>query len=153
MKQLYDEYDANNNLVATNILLIPGLKLPEGHRWEVHLPSIEELKSEKRSYIENNKLNTRLQPVSALGYTWQADTLSQTLLTSAILLAQIGAAPVPPTWRTLDNIDVSVSLDDLKTIAGAMAAQTQYAYSTSWNLKARVDAATTAEELASIVWS
>ena len=149
MQQLYDELDENQVVVQT-LKLIPGLTLPEGHTWVLHQPTIQEERQALLSQIFQNREIKCQQPVLALGQQWQADSISQSLLSQAILLAQIQAAPVPPTWRTLDNQDISVTLDDLKAIAFAIAAQTQLAYSRSWELKALVASATTIDELNAI---
>lgn len=149
MQQLYDELNTVGEVVQT-LRLIPGLSLPEGHTWVPHQPTILEVKQAVLAQILQNREAQCQQPTLALGQLWQADTRSQSLLSQAILLAQIQVAPVPPTWRTLDNVDVSVTLDNLKAIALAIATQTQVAYSRSWDLKALVAAATTIEELNAI---
>lgn len=153
MKQLYDELDANGNIVASAIMLIPGLKLPEGHSWVEHIPSLEDIKATRNIYVNNCKDVACYMPIAYNGYEWQADSRSQSLLSSAILLAQIGVAPAPSTWRSLDNIDVPVDLDFLKGLAGAMAYQTQQAYAKSWTLKAQIAAASTAEAVNAIDWT
>lgn len=153
MHQLFDELDSNGNLIQAGVILVPGLKLPEGHRWVEHEISLSEVKASKRVYIEQQRDLSCFSSVNAIGYTWQTDSKSQTLLANALMLAQLGITPVPPTWRTLDNIDVSVTLDDLKAIVLATAIKTQAAYSQSWTLKAAVDAATTIEEVESIIWT
>jgi hypothetical protein len=152
MKQLYDELDSEGNIVYSNILLIPGLNLPTGHRWVEHVQTLEEAKHDKRTEIESIKAIKCFEPVDALGHTWQADARSQSLISSAVLLAQIGAAPSPTSWRTLDNIDVAITLADLKTIAGTIAYYTQQAYTQSWQLKALTNAATTIPEVNNILW-
>lgn len=151
MKQLFDEIDASGNVMASGILLVPGLTLPEGHQWVPHLPSIETVKAEKKLEIETRRNYFCFKPVDAIGYTWQSDQRSQDLINSAILLAQLNISQ-PTTWRTLDNQDIVVTLDDLKAIASAIAAQTQLAYQTSWELKAELEVATTREQVAQIVW-
>lgn len=79
--------------------------------------------------------------ITAHGRPWQADTKSQTLLGQAITLASAGL-PLPAVWRDADNNDMQVlSLYDLLAIAGAIAAQVQAAYATSWARKAAVEAA------------
>lgn len=153
MKQLYDQIDQYGNIIASGILLVPGLTLPEGHEWVKHTPSIESLRAEKRIEVEQHRNNVCFKPVSVIGYLWQADQRSQDLLSSAIMLAQIGAAPTPSTWRTLDNQDISVTLDNLKAIAAAIALQTQGAYQHSWDLKQLILQATTQEELDQVIWS
>ena len=90
--------------------------------------------------------------VTALGHVWQADRRSQELLGQAITLAQAGL-PLPAVWRDFNNSDMPIAaLADLLAIAGAIAAQTQAAYSASWARKAAVAAALTVAEVEAIAW-
>ena len=111
---------------------------------------LAEAKAAKKRQIEAERDAACEQPVTALGRTWDADRRSQELLASAIALAQAGA-PLPPVWRDYDNSDMPVtSIADLLAISGAIAAQTQQAYATSWARKAAVDAATTIDEVEAV---
>lgn len=113
---------------------------------------LESLKSDKVSEIESKRDAATRADVIALGTMWQADERSQELLTAAIMIAQAGL-PLPPVWRDSFNTDLPItSLTQLLSIAGAMAAQTQAAYTRSWQLKALVGSATTAGELDAIQW-
>ena len=106
-----------------------------------------EAKPAKKRQIEAERDAACDQPVTALGRTWDADKRSQELLASAITLAQAGA-PLPTVWRDHDNDNMPVtSIADLLAISGAIAAQVQQAYATSWMRKAAVDAATTIDEV------
>lgn len=110
------------------------------------LAALAALKSSKKRQIEAERDAACEQPVTALGRTWDADKRSQELLASAITLAQAGA--LPPVWRDRDNNDMPItSINDLLTIASAIAQQVQQVYATSWARKAAVDAATTVEEV------
>lgn len=102
------------------------------------------LKLEKHIQIERERDAERWADITALGHTWQADAGTQQTLASAILLAQAGVY-TPSVWRDRDNGDVTVTLADLVTLAGTMAAQTQAAYARSWTRKAALAAATTVE--------
>lgn len=83
---------------------------------------------------------------------WQADKRSQELLTSALTLANLGM-PLPAVWRDANNVDMPIAtVTELLIIAGAMATQTQAAYTKSWQLKEDINTATTAEQLQDIVW-
>lgn len=109
--------------------------------------TLESAKAAKKRQIEAERDAACEQPVTALGRTWDADKRSQELLTSVITLAQAGA-PLPTVWRDYDNNNMPVtSIADLLAISGAIAAQVQQAYATSWMRKAAVDAATTIEEV------
>ncbi|WP_337878273.1 DUF4376 domain-containing protein [Caldimonas sp.] len=108
---------------------------------------LAEAKVRKKEQIEADRDAACVQPVTALGRTWQADKRSQELLASAITIAQAGG-PLPAVWRDRDNQDMPVtSIADLLAIAGAIAAQTQAAYAASWARKAAVDAAVTVDDV------
>ncbi|MEO1750739.1 DUF4376 domain-containing protein [Thiofaba sp. EF100] len=108
---------------------------------------LAEAKAAKKRQIEADRDAQCEQPVSALGRAWDADKRSQELLATAVTLAQAGA-PLPPVWRDCHNNDMPVTgIAELLAISGAIAAQTQAAYATSWMRKAAVDAATTLEEV------
>lgn len=108
---------------------------------------LAEIKAVKKRQIEAERDAEVFAPCQALGRTWDADKRSQELLAQAITLAQAGA-PLPPVWRDHDNSDMPVtSIADLLAISGAIAAQVQQAYATSWMRKAAVDAATTIDKV------
>lgn len=152
MRKLYDQIDAAGNLVVSGIKLQPGMVLPEGHAWIEHVPDLAKLRQEKKEYIEKSRDKHCFSNVYALGHWWQADARSQQLLSTAINLSAAGVAPAPATWRTLDNVDLQVTLDQLKEIAATMSSQVSYAYSKSWELKQLLQAANTKFDIDNIVW-
>lgn len=104
--------------------------------------SLEDIKSVRKLLIEQSRDAEILKDVIAFNRPWQADSRSQTLLSSAITMASAGG-PLPPVWRDSDNNDLVITdLVQLVTIADAMAAQTQAAYTKSWTLKGQIDAVT-----------
>lgn len=150
------------NGVVANMVLVdqlgPGMvACPEhgpGDLWDgvafSHpAPPLAEAKAQKLAQIEADRDRQVRANVSALGRVWQADDRSQKLLGDAITLAHAGL-PLPPVWRDVDNQDMPITgIADLLAIAGAMAAQTQAAYSESWGRKAAVLAATHLAEIES----
>ncbi len=152
MSKEFDELDSNGNVVRMRFKPQPGYIVPENHSLVPHVVPLYIAKVLKKEYIETERNKHCFKNVSALGYTWQADKRSQELITSAIQFATLGISPTPLTWRTFNNEDIEVSLDDLKTIASAMILQTQEAYTMSWNYKQQINNATTIEELETVVW-
>ena len=111
-----------------------------------------EQKEAKKAEIEQWRDAACCADIHALGHIWQADTRCQMILSAAIALATNGL-PMPPVWRDVENNNVPITgIGELLTIAGAVAEQTQTAYAISWGLKAQVDAAETADELAAVIW-
>lgn len=119
-------------------------------------PSLDSFKADKKQKIEEWRDIARCSDVvveiGGVFHTWQADKVSKDLIGDTINLVSNNAATIPPVWRTIDNINVAVTLADLKSIASAMATQTNNAYIHSWQLKSLVDAATTKAQLEAIVW-
>lgn len=149
----YDQFDQANNRVYSKIILVPGMSLPEGHYWKEHEPTLEETKLAKLEEIAFNRNLAKYANIEVLGHTWQADTISQSLISQAISLDQAGVVAAPTIWRDFDNNNVEVTIDQLKSIAAAMAQSTQQAYIKSWILKAQVDTAEDVATVNSITWS
>ena len=114
--------------------------------------TLAETKQAKRFEIERARDLSVNANVTTHGRQWQADERSQKLLSSAITLASSGL-PLPAQWRDAANVNMPITaLSDLLAIAGAMATQTQNAYSKSWIKKAEIDAATTITQVEAITW-
>lgn len=130
--------------------LEPGKRIVWADGWvleDIPVPHLDAVKAAKRYQINVERDQQMTAHVRAMGYTWQADMRSRDLLNAAINLAQAGM-PLPQVWRTADNVDVPITaLSQLLEIAGAMAQQTQAAYSRSWQRKAALEAAATPEEV------
>lgn len=111
---------------------------------------INAVKLSKLVQIQRDRIAACNAHVTAHGRQWQADSASQSLLGQAITLATAGL-PLPAVWRDADNSDMPVtSLSDLLAIAGAIALQTEAAYSESWTRKAALDAAITVDEVEAV---
>lgn len=154
---LYDIIDEQSNLIQANVLITPSTgPLSEGWSFVPHVVTLDEVKAAKRYEIEQARDAARFSDctcaVGGTSYVWQGDANSQGLISSSLSLTLASVIPCPPTWRTQDNIDVTITVDDLKNISFAFAAATLLAYSHSWALKASLDAATTVEEVAAITW-
>ena len=90
--------------------------------------------------------------VGGSSHTWQADPISQNLLSGVLNGVTVGYATAPPYWRSSDNINVSVTIDDLKAIASAISTQVATAMYHSFSLSDAVAAATSQADLDAIVW-
>lgn len=113
---------------------------------------LSEVKAAKLDQLTISRDAATIANVIAHGRQWQADERSQKLLSAAITLAMAGA-PLPPVWRDANNSNMPITtLAELVAIAGAMARQTQAAYSKSWTLKDQVDAAQTPGAVDAVVW-
>jgi len=153
---LMDEIDANGNVVKSNIVLGMYDKLPFGHQWVPHTPTLQEAQTTMITQIELWRDAACQADVSTtVGgtvYPWQADKRSQELLNSVLAMASNGI-PCPTVWRSSNNINVAVTQADLVGIAAAMAASTQAAYARSWVLKAQaLQQGATIDSVNAITW-
>jgi hypothetical protein len=128
--------------------------LPAGHQWVDHVPALAEAAAVKLLEIQawrdaSCSANVTV-PVSNVPYSWQADKRSQDLLSNSVSMVSGGVIPCPTVWRSADNINVLVGIQDLKNICAAIALQTSTAYAKSWALKAQVAACTSVSQITAI---
>jgi len=154
--RFFEEVDVAGNVVRSGFTLGLNYVIPDGHAIRPYEPTLVSIKASKRAQIEQWRDDVCTGGVSAkVGnavHSWQSDSRSQAILGNCITLASTGAIPCPAVWRTADNVNVSVTLDDLKLIAGTIAYVTQQAFSHSWDLKGLLDASTTQAEVDAITW-
>lgn len=154
--QTFDQLDETG--AVFRVAITPGMydRLPPGHTWVPHVAGLEAVKLERKSAVEAWRDSACVQPVivavSGTDHAWDADKRSQDLLGTAVSLASLSVVNPPPVWRSADNDNVPVTLEDLKNIVATIALQTQVAYGKSWALKAAVDAATSPDEVDAVVW-
>lgn len=91
-------------------------------------------------------------------HTFDSDAVSRANLAGIVASVSAGI-PLPNgfTWRSADNLDVSMDSADLIHLGGAMLAHVNACYARSWELKAAVDAInqsspTSDAELDAIAW-
>lgn len=122
------------------------------YRIEISHDGLVRAKRLKVDWVHQERNKRMVANVIVFGRPWQADLISQDLLSRALVNA-IAGAPLPVTWRDGDNKEMPITnLDQLAAISGAIGQQTEAVYRRSWALKAEIDAASTTEELGLIIW-
>lgn len=107
----------------------------DGKLWILDAKAIRE---QQLASIKTARDEACVQPVLALGHTWQADRVSKDLLNDTITLVLAGGS-LPPVWRDAHNNDMPISsIAELVAIAEAMREQVQTAYSVSWAEKNKI---------------
>ena len=110
-------------------------------------------KLRKQKEINNQRTIKLAEPV--LFKNSYFDTNQNTIinLTAAISAFNSGLLfPDEYYWRTVDNQNVLLSLEELTTLLQLITSKVNNVYSQSWNLKQQVEEATTLDEVYSIVW-
>lgn len=116
--------------------------------------TLEEWKALASKRVNADRERALSAGVTYGGSVYDSDNRSRANLTGAVAATQAGI-PLPDrfTWRTSDNKDVPMTAVELVGLAAAMLSHVNAQYRRSWELKAQINAATTAEEVAAVKWS
>lgn len=84
------------------------------------------------------------------GHTYDADTLSQQRIASAVLLATIAPETFAVDWTLSDNTTTHLNASDLVSLGVALGVRTSQIFNQAAAIRARIEAATTLSDLESI---
>lgn len=122
---------------------------------EIPKPSLDELKDMKRQEINSERDNARkIEGAEYDGDIFDIDEVSQSNILAQIKVAEIiGDPKATYNYRSKTNTDHLLTLAQLQELGLAIAVKVNAIYVKSWDLKAQVDKATTAEEVEAIKWT
>lgn len=122
---------------------------------EIPKPSLDELKDMKRQEINGDRDNARkTEGAEYDGDIFDIDEVSQSNILAQIKVAEIiGDPKATYIYRSKTNTDHLLTLAQLQELGLAIAVKVNAIYAKSWDLKAQVDKATTAEEVEAIKWT
>ena len=116
---------------------------------------LNEIKAEKRAEINGDRDNARkTEGAEYDGDLFDIDEVSQSNILAQIKVAEIiGDPKANYNYRSKTNTDHLLTLAQLQELGLAIAVKVNAIYVKSWDLKAQVDKATTAEEVEAIKWT
>lgn len=116
---------------------------------------LNENKAEKRAEINEARDNARkTEGAEYDGDLFDIDEVSQSNILAQIKVAEIiGDPKATYIYRSKTNTDHLLTLAQLQELGLAIAVKVNAIYAKSWDLKAQVDKATTAEEVEAIKWT
>lgn len=116
---------------------------------------LNEIKAEKRAEINGDRDNARkTEGAEYDGDIFDIDEVSQSNILAQIKVAEIiGDPKATYNYRSKTNTDHLLTLAQLQELGLAIAVKVNAIYVKSWDLKAQVDKATTAEEVEAIKWT
>ena len=118
---------------------------------EIPLPSLAEVKTEKINELKAIRDTKEVEPVHTSKGLFDYDDKSRDRLAIARqALTDAGGGEI--VWTTADNQRVSMTITDFAAINGAAAARSNALHIKYNELKQRVNAAQTVEEVEAIVW-
>lgn len=118
-------------------------------------PTLKEVKDQKRAEINGDRDNARkTEGAEYDGDIFDIDEVSQSNILAQIKVAEIIGDPnATYNYRSKTNTDHLLTLAQLQELGLAIAVKVNAIYVKSWDLKAQVDKATTAEEVEAIKWT
>ena len=116
---------------------------------------LNDVKAEKRAEINGDRDNARkTEGAEYDGDIFDIDEVSQSNILAQIKVAEIiGDSNATYNYRSKTNTDHLLTLAQLQELGLAIAVKVNAIYVKSWDLKAQVDKATTAEEVEAIKWT
>lgn len=116
---------------------------------------LDELKDLKKAEINSERDNARkTEGAEYDGDIFDIDEVSQSNILAQIKVAEIiGDPKATYNYRSKTNTDHLLTLAQLQELGLAIAVKVNAIYVKSWDLKAQVDKATTAEEVEAIKWT
>lgn len=115
---------------------------------------LDELKQEKHNEINNSREQARkTEGVLYNDDLFDIDETSQSNILAQIKVAELlNNSEATYTYRSKTNQNHSFTVTQLQELGLAIAQKVNEIYQKSWDLKARVDAAETEEEIKNIIW-
>lgn len=144
--QTYWDEDGNSHIM-TDL----GVDIPEGCSLIKPEESLDSLKSKKWAEIKANRNAHEFGTFFWNGYEFECDQQSQ----QRIIIAVLGAQANPDMsfeWRLHDNSLITLSANDMISVATAMGQNTEDCFIHANSLEILIHNATSKKELESIVW-
>lgn len=140
----------------SNLAIVPFPKSPgEGWIWDwkelnwvLSEASFDTLKLLKRKEIDKERDKNRYSGITFKGNRFDSDPVSLSNLIGWVTGINSGIG-LPPgfTWRSEDNQDIPMSVEDVLGLAETMLLQSTLCYKKSWELKEQLNQINTYQEL------
>lgn len=115
-------------------------------------PTLDELKSQKRAEINSARDRTEQGGFEYLGKTFDSDPISCQRISTAAQAMAFAPEETAIVWTCQDNTTISLNKTQLAGLVAALAEWSNTCHQKATALKAKIDAAETAEELENITW-
>lgn len=127
--------------------------LPKGAKLAAPERTLDEVKTDKVQNLKAERDAREVEPISYNSNSYDYDDKARERINAAIIALEVlevaGASPTL-TWTTADNKDVKVTASDLRGIIAQVALRSNDLHIAYREAKAKVEAATTKEELDAI---
>lgn len=110
-------------------------------------PSLEELKEQKLYELKTTRDTAEVEPITYQGYSFDYDSKARERINAAIIALESAGTAATLTWTTADNKDVKVTAANLRGVITQVALRSDKLHTAYRKAKAKVEAATSKEEV------
>lgn len=111
---------------------------------------IENVKQRKILMLKHQRDAAEVEPVEYGGYLYDYDSQARDRIAAAIIALDVQGDGAKISWTTADNEDAVVTAQDMRMIIAAVAVRSNALHTAYRAAKAKVEAASTAEEVEAV---
>lgn len=111
---------------------------------------IENVKQRKILMLKRQRDAAEVEPVEYGGYLYDYDSQARDRIAAAIIALDVQGDGAKISWTTADNEDAVVTAQDMRMIIAAVAVRSNALHTAYRAAKAKVEAASTAEEVETV---
>lgn len=112
--------------------------------------SLESIKEHKILTLKIQRDNLEVEPITYNGHIYDYDSKARDRISAAIIALELQGEGATIEWTTADNDDAVVTAQDLRMIIASVAARSNKLHTAYRAAKAKVESASTAEEVESV---
>lgn len=113
---------------------------------------LEVIKQRKITELKYQRDTAEVAPIAYNGHSFDYDDKARDRINAAIIALELQGEGASIDWTTADNQDVKVTANDLCMIIAAVAVRSNALHTAYRKAKARVEAASTAEEVETVTF-
>ena len=111
---------------------------------------LEVIKQRKIAELKYQRDEAEVEPIEYKGYLYDYDEKARDRINAAIIALELQGEGATIEWTTADNEDAVVTAQDLRMIIASVAARSNKLHTAYRAAKAKVEAASTAEEVEAV---
>lgn len=112
--------------------------------------SLESVKEHKILTLKIQRDNLEVEPITYNGHLYDYDSKARDRISAAIIALELQGEGATIEWTTADNEDAEVTAQDLRMIIASVAARSNKLHTAYRAAKAKVESASTAEEVEAV---
>ena len=111
---------------------------------------LEVIKQRKITELKYQRDEAEVEPIAYNGHSFDYDDKARDRINAAIIALELQGEGASIDWTTADNQDVKVTANDLRMVIAAVAVRSNALHTAYRAAKAKVEAASTAEEVEAV---